>query len=101
MASKKNPSDVLVSKTSFVTREKNGARRRFSRGTRVRADDPVVKGREDLFVSADDGIETTRSAPGEKRTTRRKKTSSKTSAKTTASKTTGSKPADGEGSDES
>lgn len=47
--------------------------RRFVGSRPVWSDDPIVKGREHLFVPAEDSVEAATAAPGEKRNTRRLK----------------------------
>lgn len=64
-------------KQSFTAKVED-RRRRISRGEVVGSNDPVLRGRESLF---DEIVETTRRAPGEKRTTKKaatKKASSET-----------------------
>ncbi|MFI9817579.1 hypothetical protein [Saccharothrix variisporea] len=59
----------LRAKTGFMVPAPSGQTRGavIKGGQVVRADDPVVEGREALFVPVDDGIEQATRAPGEKR----------------------------------
>lgn len=48
----------------FTTADKDGRKVHYSRGDTVPSNDPIVKGREDLF---EDIVEQATKAPGEKR----------------------------------
>lgn len=70
MPARKQKSGTLICNQSFATTE-NGRPRVVRKGTAVIANDPVVKGREKLFDTAEDAVrspvEQATAAPGEKR----------------------------------
>ncbi len=79
-------SEVLVALDSFTIQD-SGVRRFVRYGQPVRADDPIVAGRESLFAKQSDmldgerPVESATAAPGEKRNTGRKPAKSAGAAK--------------------
>lgn len=75
MPARKQKSGTLICNQSFATNE-NGRPRVVRKGTAIAAADPVVKGREHLFDTAEDAVrgpvEQATAAPGEKRTAAKK-----------------------------